>query len=194
MDPYLAVQDKINKFLSETRSENTRRIAKEIVTFLIEMRKFESQSKPGVWKYGWTRSSVIFKEFSIEHPRTITRMLENLHKSGIIEYRKCDRVKGQPGNAPVFYRVPGFYPSNLFDTREELINIIGHMRTQAATDEENIAIARAILKDKYGEDLDQIIASTKGSGAVGEEVVYDSPSLKVTHKRVIKELDPCTSL
>jgi len=190
------IQKRVNVFLADTRGENTQRVARNIVNFLIKMwHNPISQNKRRVWKYGWTRSSMIFKEFSDEHPRTITRMLAKLTTDGVIEREKCDRVKGMPGNEPIFYRVPENYKPYLFATREELIGEIGRLGGQEEKDREDMIIARAVLKNKYGEDLDQIILESGiHENMEGKSLIFDGPGLTVTINVGEKEASPCTSL
>lgn len=110
------VIEKVTKYLTSVKSENTRVGARQIVEFLIK-----KWDEPG--SEGWTRSGEIFNALRdhITNPNTLTRILMNLVKAEIIDRQPCPRMKGRSGKAPVFYRVPEKYSPLLFCSRDELI-------------------------------------------------------------------------
>ncbi len=113
------VNSRATLFISGLRSENTRSVAKKIITQLLD--NFPQ----------WVRSSKLFNELSGTNPATVTRLLQEMTKQHIIKRKLCDQVKGRAGKAPVFYRIPYHYDPELFLSREELIGVIYHYRAES---------------------------------------------------------------
>lgn len=185
------VLEKVNAYLEETRSQNIRNLTRQIVGFLVEKRKeaWQEITEDSKWSTGWTRSGTIFDKFKDEHPRTITRLLQKLSESGIIERKDCSRVKGQPGKSPVFYRVPVYYNPVYFKTREELIQSIETTNENLVENTLRYGELIQLYREKTGEDPKPIIK---------ERVIKLKAAIAENNKKLenagIKEINPCETL
>jgi hypothetical protein len=186
------VRDKVNRYVSTLRSENTRKLARLVIDFLIKKRQehwsIAVSERTNEWKGGWVRSSEIFNELG-GNPYTTTRLLRDLTKADIIHREECSRVKGRPGKNPVFYRVPDIYDPLLFKTREELIAQIRKDTESWITMTTRYAVATEIFKEKTGKDLTPLVKQYLKKTKEGNAEI-----LQVLREGGIKEIDPCKKL
>ena len=184
--------EKITIFLSTLRSENTRKVARQIIEYLFKRREeqLESRENRKIWQGGWIRASEIFITITDQNPRTISRMLVDLSQNGLIERKECNRLKGHPGKPPVFYRAPLLYSPRLLLPREELLKEIEEYQEELLEVKEKCRAAYSILKEIIGKEEADIQIETRIMQFKEKYAEFD----KLKEELSLKEKDPCKSL
>jgi hypothetical protein len=187
------IQKRVTVYLSGLRSENTRIASQKVINFLLTkyQEQMDKRKDTHEWSGGWVRSGNIFSELrnDIPNSNTLTRVLNGLVESNLIERRDCQRIKGKPGKAPVFYRVPTVYDPILFNSHEFLIKAYKKCLAQTQDCMTSELAATMIFREYTGKDLKPLLKNKI------KEIKEGQADLNNLEKiAAISETDPCESL
>lgn len=155
------------KFLESRKNDNTREYTLAILECLSDQydkdtKKILENEEPdgeiGGWTMknaGWIRTKDLLKRVKIiPNESTFYQLLKNLCDKKLIQKeerkpstRQGDKPLPGPGKYPVYYRVPGHYSSNLFNTKEEFEKEL----TRAYTNLSKISMRYAVAMDLLAE-------------------------------------------
>jgi len=121
----------LQKFLKSRKSEETKKYVQIIMNYLSEQRG-EQNKKISRWVQSRDFIVAMVDSGKIPNSSTFYKLLKDLVDAGLIERKKGLNKKSKPGRPPVFYRVPVYYPSIWFMSRDEMMKFAVELDFYAA--------------------------------------------------------------
>ncbi|GEM_PF-3949041 len=166
------------KYLSSRNTGESRELVKLILGALYTRRK--NYAMP------WIRSKDLYQIFIDSkincNSTTFYQILDNLVKKGFIIRILHQDYKGK-GKTPVYYKFPKDYHF-VFMSQHEAIKAARVNYEHLEDCQIELKIAKAILKEITGEELEELILARTKTTEEGETRVFENQYLTITYKNI----------